>query len=112
MLRFKKKYVIHIGGFVAMAVDPNEAYLLVVTHAGRGVFELASGKRIARDASVLYPSNGCILGIGPFSGQNVSVVEYDFETPCELVTQSNQYRIVAESSEIYVYQRRLTRCWK
>ena len=67
--------------------DDEETYLLVVTHSGRSLYDLFSGERIARDHDVVYPEDGIIEGIGPLTGQSISVDEYDFEN--DLVIDSH-----------------------
>src|SRR5476651_2004795 len=42
------KYL-HVGGLVAFGFDVSGDYLLVITHAGRGVFCTSSWHRVARD---------------------------------------------------------------
>ena len=37
------KTYLHIGGLVAAGFDPSGAYLLTITHSGRGVFRLKLG---------------------------------------------------------------------
>src|SRR5690349_18250273 len=66
-----------VGGLVAMGLDPTGRYLLVVSHSGRGVFEVSDWRRVARDAAVGYPHEGRIEGIGPLAGISVPVVQRD-----------------------------------
>lgn len=40
---------IMMGGLIAVGVDSSSRCLLAVSHSGRGLFDLASGERIARD---------------------------------------------------------------
>ncbi len=40
---------IMLGGLVAVGFDSSNRYLLAVSHNGRGLFDLASGERIAKD---------------------------------------------------------------
>jgi hypothetical protein len=65
---------------VAAGFDPTGAYLLTVSHSGRGVFSTASWERVARDIADAYPEAGLINGIGPLDGTSVPVNEIDFNT--------------------------------
>jgi hypothetical protein len=69
-----------IGGLVAAGFDSTGAYLLAVSHAGRGVFSTASWERVARDSSPAYPENGYALGIGPIAGMSIPVIEVNYNT--------------------------------
>ncbi len=102
MATYHAKHGFHVGGLVALAFARSERYLLVVTHSGRGVFDLDTGERIARDSAVLYPEHGAIVGIGPLSGELVPVASYDFENDLTLSSESGRYRVVAYSSFIAV----------
>jgi hypothetical protein len=37
------------GGLTEIALDPSEEYILVVSPSGRGLYELSTGERLARD---------------------------------------------------------------
>lgn len=82
-----------VGGLVAVGFDPTEAFLLVVSHSGRGVFRTTGWSRIARDYELAYPKNGRVVGIGPLQGQSVAVAELDLVTDNPLITQSPSGRI-------------------
>ena len=69
-----------IGGLVAAGFDPTGAYLLVISHSGRGVYATGSWERVARDSRQAYPENGHAIGIGPIEGVNISVKEKNHET--------------------------------
>jgi hypothetical protein len=69
-----------IGGLVAAGFDPAGAYLLTVSHSGRGVFEVTSWERVARDSQLAYPEGGRAVGIGPIDGVFISVNEIDYKT--------------------------------
>ena len=69
-----------IGGLVAAGFDPTGAYLLAVSHSGRGVFETTSWVRVARDSNLAYPKNGYAIGIGPIDGVTILVSEIDYNT--------------------------------
>jgi hypothetical protein len=69
-----------IGGLVAAGFDSTGAYLLAISHSGRGVFSTASWERVARDSSLAYPEKGCAVGIGPIAGLSIPVTEIDCET--------------------------------
>ncbi|MEX0726209.1 MAG: hypothetical protein WD065_08070 [Planctomycetaceae bacterium] len=69
-----------IGGMVAAGVDASGAYLLTVSHSGRGVFATTSWERVARDFHLAYPENGRAIGIGPIEGESIAVREIDCDT--------------------------------
>ncbi len=69
-----------IGGLVAAGFDFTGAYLLTVSHSGRGVFSMGSWERVARDTQLAYPKNGVAHGIGPIEGVSVPVQEIDYDT--------------------------------
>jgi hypothetical protein len=69
-----------IGGMVAAGFDPTGAYLLTVSHAGRGVFSTETWERIARDEGIAYPENGFAVGIGPIEGLLIPVSEIDYDS--------------------------------
>jgi hypothetical protein len=97
------KTSIPIGGLVAAGFDPSGAYLLTVTHSGRGVFSTDTWKRVARDYAVVYPEAGKSIGIGPIDGQSIQVTEMNFDKGTMKLT-SSEGRIVldCESSVINV----------
>lgn len=70
---------LHIGGLVAVGFDPTGRYLLTVSHSGRGVYDVSSWQRVARDASPAYPVGGMVEGIGPIAGQHLAAVEIDYD---------------------------------
>lgn len=71
---------LHIGGVVAVGFDATGAYLLVITHSGRGVFSTDTWERVARDTELAYPVGGVGVGIGPIAGQPVPLTEMNYDT--------------------------------
>jgi hypothetical protein len=71
---------LHVGGLVAVGFDPTGRYLLTVSHAGRGVFEVGTWQRVARDTALAYPDDGHSLGIGPIEGMRIPVAELNYDT--------------------------------
>jgi hypothetical protein len=69
-----------IGGMVAGGFDCTGKYLLVVSHSGRGVFEVGTWQRVARDAARAYPDAGVAVGIGPIAEKRIVVHEIDYGT--------------------------------
>jgi hypothetical protein len=69
-----------IGGLVAAGCDPACAYMLTVSHSGRGVFSTTSWERVARDSQLAYPEGGRAIGIGPINGISIPVSEIDYKT--------------------------------
>jgi hypothetical protein len=99
----KRHAYILVGGLVAMGFDASGKYLLTVSHSGRGVFSTGSWERVARDSTVLYPSNASIQGIGPLAGANVDVLERDERTE-QIVLRSldGRFELFGESDGITV----------
>ena len=102
MTKYSAKHGLHIGGLVALAFAGADHYLLVVTHSGRGVFDLDSGECVARDRTVLYPQEGSIAGLGPLQGEPITVAEYNFEDDLVLESENGRYRVVGDSSFLVV----------
>jgi len=71
---------LHIGGLVAAGFDPAGAYLLTVSHDGRGVFSTDTWERVARDSALAYPTDGRAVGIGPIEGLSIPITEIDYDT--------------------------------
>ena len=69
-----------IGGMVAGGFDRSGAFLLTVSHSGRGVFSVGTWQRVARDGTPIYPEAGSVLGIGPISGEKIPVREIDYSS--------------------------------
>lgn len=70
-----------IGGLTEVGVTDDESHLLVVSHSGRGVIDLRTGVRVARDDDIpLYGSSWIndneklVRGIGPIEDAWVNVV--------------------------------------
>lgn len=68
-----------VGGMIAAGFDPTGAYLLTVSHSGRGVFSTDSWERVARDLNQAYPENGYAVGIGPIEGLLIPVTEMKYD---------------------------------
>lgn len=68
------KYL-HVGGLVAAGFDSNGAFLLTVSHSGRGLYAVGTWERVARDNTLAYPEQGRALGIGPIQDQIIEVAE-------------------------------------
>ena len=73
-------HYLHIGGVVAVGFDSKVAYLLVISHSGRGVFSTETWLRVSRSYDLAYPVDGIALGIGPIEGEQVSITEMNYET--------------------------------
>ena len=97
------KTYLHIGGLVAAGFDATGAYLLTITHSGRGVFSTSDWQRVARDYRLAYPEAGTGVGIGPIDGQTIPVTEMNFETGAMCLTsQDGKIVLNCESSHIAV----------
>jgi hypothetical protein len=97
------KTYLHIGGLVAAGFDPSGAYLLTITHSGRGVYSTRTWERVARETAVAYPENGIGVGIGPIDGQAIPVTEMDFDAgQMSLTSPDGRIVLDCESSGIGV----------
>ena len=72
-----RKIVHFTGGLTGVGFGPEAKHLLVVSHAGRGVVDLSSGERVARDRREIpdpeFQENPfTVQGIGPLEGFQVS----------------------------------------
>lgn len=68
---------IAVGGLTEVGFSRRTGYLLVISSAGRGVIDCASGEKLARDDEVYggwYDSIGMTCaGIGPLAGETVAI---------------------------------------
>lgn len=97
------KTYLPIGGLVAAGFDASGAYLLTVTHSGRGVLSTSTWQRVARDYTLAYPDSGSSVGIGPIAGQIIPVVEMDFQKGMmRLTSPDGRITLNCESSGISV----------
>jgi hypothetical protein len=63
-----------------MGFDQTGRYLLAISHNGRGLFDSATWKRVARNDAKAYPIQGIGIGIGPVEGERIKVAEIDYDT--------------------------------
>ena len=72
---WRRRWVGPVGGLLEIGFAPNSELLLVVSAAGRGVFDCRTGERVARDdeASLDWadPVHLTAEGIGPLTGQTI-----------------------------------------
>jgi hypothetical protein len=72
---WKKVTYLAVGGLTEVGFA--EGFLLVVSHQGRGVVDLASGELLARDrqetGAWFDAARGAALGIGPLDGEWIGV---------------------------------------
>jgi hypothetical protein len=95
------KYL-HVGGLVAVGFDRSGAYLLTISHSGRGVFSTETWERVARDRDLAYPVNGQGAGIGPISGQAIPVSELDSEHDICVASPCGRFELKCSSSDIEI----------
>ena len=94
---------LHIGGLVAAGFDPTGAYLLAISHSGRGVFSTKTWNRVARDVELSYPVSGIGVGIGPIKDQQIAISEMPFEIGrFNLVSADGRITLLCESDGISV----------
>ena len=92
-----------IGGLIAAGFDSTGAYLLTVSHSGRGVFSTASWERVARDHSLAYPEGGRAVGIGPIEGASIPVTEMDYDTEeLRFISPDGKFQFVYDSGTLTV----------
>jgi hypothetical protein len=95
---------LHIGGVVAAGFDPTGAYLLVISHSGRGVFSTNTRIKVARDVELAYPVAGIGVGIGPIDGERIAVSEMPFDIGrFSLVSSNGRITLICESDGISVH---------
>jgi hypothetical protein len=94
---------LHVGGLIAVGFDSIGAYVLTITHSGRGVFSTRTWERMARNTEPAYPVAGVGVGIGPIAGQLISVTEMNYDTgEMRLVSPDGRIVLECESSGIAV----------
>ena len=120
-----------VGGLTDLGVSQDGRHVLAVSHNGRGVFDLATGGRVARDytpptESWYRPDDAEADGIGPCQGEVIGIFGFSRETPGETMreiqqldphSQLTEFRaaqishdgsklVVGFSDEIAIYERR------
>jgi hypothetical protein len=94
---------LNIGGLVAIGFDSTARYMLVVSHAGRGVYEVGSWLRVARDIELAYPVDGFAVGIGPIEAARLPVQEIDYSTGrLTTYTPDQRFKLDYESGMVEV----------
>jgi hypothetical protein len=93
---------LHVGGLVAVGFDQSGAYMLTISHSGRGVFSTATWERVARELALAYPEEGQGIGIGPIAGQLIPVVVLDSDHDICIASPCGLFELKCTSSEIEV----------
>ena len=94
---------LHVGGLVALALDPTGRYLLTVSHSGRGVFDISSWQCVARDDLPAYPEGGVVEGIGPLAGQRLTASEIDYDqSTLSVVSPRGDFSLFYEEGTITI----------
>ncbi len=74
---WKKVADVAVGGLTEVGFVPQSSLLMVASHQGRGLFDLVTGDRVARDEQEtggwFDASRPAVLGIGPLDGQWIKV---------------------------------------
>ena len=99
------KYL-HVGGLVAMGFDFSGEFLLVVSHAGRGVFSTQTWERVARDYEVVYPSPDVsyVQGIGNLSDQLIPIIDRLYlRNEITLTTPDKCFELHGDSEGISIF---------
>jgi hypothetical protein len=103
----EEQKILIVGGLVAMGFVTTGKYLLTLSHSGRGVFLVETWERVARDYTVVYPSNGQAIGIGPIEGEVIRVNERDERRDrIEMESLDRKYFLVGESDGVSIIPRR------
>jgi hypothetical protein len=94
-----------VGGLVAAGFDPSGRYLLAVSHAGSGVFSIASWQCVERDSELAYSENGHAIGIGPMEGMVVPITELNYETAqLHFASPDGKYNFEYEEATITIIE--------
>ena len=117
----------HVGGTTCVGFSADGVHLMSVSHSGRGVFHIASGKRVARDNEDFgsWHRDVEVDGIGPLKGQVVPVFGIFSDIPQQILDElrdfdltshitafkgaalspDNQFLAIGYSDEIQIYKR-------
>jgi len=94
---------LHIGGLFAVGFDDACRYMLAVSHSGRGVYDTGTWVKVSRDATVVFPENGRISGIGPIERSLIVVQEKDYGAETlEGISPNNKFRYRYEDGILYI----------
>lgn len=93
-----------VGGLVGVGFDKSGAYLLTVSHSGRGVFSTTTWQKVARDYARAYPKEGKAFGIGPISGEEIAVAELDSDHDIAVASPDGRLLLKCTSSDIEVVE--------
>ena len=88
---------------MAAGFDATGSYLLVISHAGRGVFAANSWSLVARDSELAYPEDGCVVGIGPIDGVRIHVKEKDYDSGrLQFTSPNGEFELVYEDGTLTI----------
>lgn len=87
---------------MGVGFDKSGAYLLTVSHSGRGVFSTSTWERVARDYALAYPKAGTAVGIGPIAGEAIPVAAMDSEHDIGVTNSDRRILLKCSSSGIEV----------
>ena len=94
---------LNIGGVVAIGFDSTNRYALVISHDGRGVFDMTNWERVARDYAAAYPNDGFAMGLGPIAGQLIHVEENDFSgEPFIVLTPDRRLKLTYQTGIVEI----------
>ncbi|MCB1213919.1 MAG: hypothetical protein KDK66_00450 [Deltaproteobacteria bacterium] len=92
-----------VGGTIAIGFTSDAQYLLVVSHDGRGLFDVNSGERAARDSNdenrnEWYRESEAD-GIGSVQGIPISIFGIDFPTSDEVLNRIAPFNVDDQVTE-------------
>src|SRR5579862_3620152 len=96
---------LHIGGLVAMGFSKDARYLLTISHSGRGVFDMRTWERVAREAELAYPENDIGIGIGPIDQEPIPAKEIDYDSEkLETVDAAGRFRFLYDGGIVEILE--------
>jgi hypothetical protein len=101
--QWERQWVKGVGGLTEIGFSEDENYILVLSHNGRGVIDIASGQTIARDYEEAIIDNDwwneeqkTVTGIGPLEGRQIEMVGL---WGGQLATQKDDWSITITSND-------------
>ena len=90
-----------VGGTTDVGFSSNSQFLIVSSSQGRGVFDVSSCERVARDSE--WPGNwhngNSVAGIGPLEGSEIPVHGFDNPTTAEVMAELDEIDVASHITE-------------
>jgi len=82
-MKWSKIHDLIMGGTTGLGISPDSKYILAVSHNGRGLFDITTGERVARDYEEFgnWNRDSEVDGIGKCEGIAFQVSGLHSETP-------------------------------